>query len=365
VNVSDEAISGETPVVRTVSGEGAIDFRTAARALIDARNKDNAAGEAAPEEAAPPVGQQESAGEADGAPREEAPAEPQGDDPAELPPIDPPKGWTKDEKERFKSLPRETQEYLSGREQERDRDFRTRQNELAEKSKAITAKERQTEEVRGQYETALPLLLQALQSSHAGEFADVRTMQDVQKMASEDWPRYIRWDAAQKQIAAVQQEVSAASQRQMADQQRKFGEFASEQDRLFAEKVPEFKDKAVAEKLQKYARDTLIDIGFSDEELSRGWLGQDRLSLRDHRMQLLIRDAILGRELAAEKAKGLKNVTAKPLPPVQRPGAAPTRGLGDAEQLKSLQKEQESATGRRAIEIGAEILKLQRKAGSR
>jgi hypothetical protein len=53
-----------------------------------------------------------------------------------LPPIDPPRSWTKAEKERFQSLPRETQEYLHTREQEREREFRRGQNEAAEQRKA-------------------------------------------------------------------------------------------------------------------------------------------------------------------------------------------------------------------------------------
>jgi hypothetical protein len=57
-------------------------------------------------------------------------------DPQEaLEPIDPPRSWTQAEKERFQSLPRETQEYLHTREQEREREFRRSQNEIAEERK--------------------------------------------------------------------------------------------------------------------------------------------------------------------------------------------------------------------------------------
>src|SRR5207247_451171 len=59
----------------------------------------------------------------------------------EPPPIEPPRSWTKGEKERFQSLPRETQEYLAEREQERDRTIRQSQNEAAEKLKGLTARE--------------------------------------------------------------------------------------------------------------------------------------------------------------------------------------------------------------------------------
>jgi hypothetical protein len=295
-------------------------------------------------------------------PPDDAPkSESQDEEPA---PVDPPRSWTKDEKQRFKTLPRETQEYLVAREGERDRDIGRRQTELDEKTKAITAKEQQTEEVRKQYETALPLLLNSLQSTLAGEFGDIRTMADVQKMSVEDWPRYIRWDAHQKQVAAVQQEITAAVQRQSTEEQAKFAKYAEDEDKLFAEHVPDFNDKDKAEKLQKGARDALIDLGFKPEELARAWNGQDKLSLRDHRVQLLIKAAVEQRVLAAEKANGVKKAATKGLPPVQRPGVAAAPSGGSEATIKSLETQLSKATGTRAIKIAAQLRDARRSAAS-
>src|SRR5271166_1728543 len=74
---------------------------------------------------------------------------------AQEPPIEPPRSWKADEKERFKSLPRETQAYLAERETERDRALNRSQNEAAEKLKGLTAKEQAVEQARAQYEAAL------------------------------------------------------------------------------------------------------------------------------------------------------------------------------------------------------------------
>ena len=106
-----------------------------------------------------------------------APGETESADPAanEPPSIEPPRSWTKEAKERWASLPRETQEYLAEREQERDREFRRSQNEAADKLKGLTAKEQAVEQARQQYEAALPLLFQTLQHQQAGEFADIKT----------------------------------------------------------------------------------------------------------------------------------------------------------------------------------------------
>ena len=196
----------------TVEGEGKLSLTEAARALAGARKpkEQQEAGEQRAESAAQPAAR-ESADEAEAAPPEtEVRGETEeGADPANLPPIEPPRSWTKEDKELFTSLPRETQERIAERERSRESDFLRRQNEAADKLKGLTAKEQAVEQARQQYEAALPILLENLQGAMAGEFADIKTMADVQKMASEDWPRYIRWDAQQKQIAVVKQELSA------------------------------------------------------------------------------------------------------------------------------------------------------------
>src|SRR5262245_42156413 len=116
---------------------------------------------------------------------------------AELPPIEPPRSWTKEDKELFTGLPRATQERLAERERSREGDFLRRQNEAAEKLKGLAAKEQAVEQARQTYEAALPQLLQTLQQQQAGEFADIKSMADVERLAREDWPRYLLWDLQQ------------------------------------------------------------------------------------------------------------------------------------------------------------------------
>src|SRR5262245_8480791 len=82
-----------------------------------------------------------------------------------LPPIAPPRSWTKEDKELFTSLPRETQERIAQRERSRESDFLRRQNEAADKLKGLTAKEQAVDQARQQYEAALPLVLQAIWNS--------------------------------------------------------------------------------------------------------------------------------------------------------------------------------------------------------
>ena len=256
-------------------------------------------------------------------------AKTEGTDPGatELSPIEPPRSWTKEDKELFTGLPRATQERLAERERSREGDFLRRQNEAAEKLKGLAAKEQAVEQARQTYEAALPQLLQTLQQQQAGEFADIKSMADVERLAREDWPRYLLWDLQQKKIADVTQHMLAAQHRQVQEKLGQFTEFAKRQDDLFKEKVPDMVDEAKAAELQRRALAVLGDLGFSEAELVPLWNGHKELSLRDHRLQLLIRDATLWREAQA-KAKA---AAVKPVPPVQRPGAAtPRQGTDEA-----------------------------------
>ncbi|MGE5165135.1 MAG: hypothetical protein ACM3IH_14075 [Sphingobacteriales bacterium] len=310
------------------------------------------------DQAVPEEPQTELAEEADSGP-DEVPAETQeSDQEAELPPIDAPRSWTKEDKELFVSLPRETQERIADRERLRERDFLNRQNEAAEKLKGLTAKEQQVEQARQQYEQALPMLLQTLQQAQQGEFADIKTMADVEKLAREDWPRYALWDAQQKKIAAMAQEVQAAQARQASEFEQKWNDFAGREDKSLIERAPELADKTRSQKVADSAVDLLRDVGFTEKELGDLWNGKASISLRDHRVQLLILDGVKYREAKANIAKPL----AKPVKPVQRPGAAPDKGAASLGRLKAAQERLSNARGLSAMDAAVEMLNAQRAA---
>ncbi len=372
------------PIAPAPAKEGAINARDAMRSVMDWRRKNAAADNRATEtqateqrqESAAPepatesteakasddaaAAQQQPPGETESADRasfETGASRPPQDE--EVPPIEPLRSWSKEDKELFKGLPRETQERLADRERSRDSDFSRRQQEATEKAKALEAERSKVEQARTQYEAALPQLLETLQQSQAGEFADIKTIADVEKLAREDWPRYLQWDLAQKKIAAVHQEMVAAEQRQAQEKASRFSDFARREDALFAEKVPDMAEPEKAARLQKQALTVLKDLGFSDDELGQSWNGQKDLSLRDHRLQLIIRDAILWRDAQARA----KTATTKPVPPVQRPGAAQDKSASREQQLQNLSKGIETKSGLNAIRAAAQFVAERRRAG--
>jgi hypothetical protein len=371
---ADVDVSAPEPIpAHKAGGTGELSLAEAARSLADWRNKQAAASEGTnnksqQQERAPaaPAAEQQSAVEADAAPpKPEAPGDTEEAEPTEpedQSPIDPPRSWTKEAKERWQSLPRDTQTYLAEREQERDREVRRSQNEAADQLKGLQAREQAMEQARLQFEQATQYALQGLQQQLAGEFGDIKTMDDVKKLAAEDWPRYLRWDAHQKDIAAKMATVREAQQRQVQEHSDRFARFAQEQDKLFIERNPEFADPEKAAKMQTAAVTALRDVGFSEEELGQLWNGQLMLSLRDGRMQSLIADGVRYRQGQTAAKKVAANKT---LPPVQRPGVAQSGHADTDDKIKSLQRQLDRATGMNAIRLATELQQLQREAASR
>jgi hypothetical protein len=78
----------------------------------------------------------------------------------------------------------------------------------------------------------------------------------------------------------------------------------------------------------------LKDRGFTAPELHALYQGRGALSLRDHRLQLLILDAVKFHD--AQKAA--KEAAAKPVPPVQRPGVAQPRNAAADQHIQNLKQ---------------------------
>lgn len=316
--------------------------RSAARLLASQRQKKQQAVEASAEQTAAAPVSEDSAPEADTSPPEAVPSETQETDPAETPSIEPPRSWTKEHKDAFAALPADVQKRVADNEKAREADFLQRQNKLAELEKAIETERTAAEAHRKQYETALPVILQAAIKDIAAsneEFSDIRTDADIARLAAEDLPRYLRWDAHQKinqrKVQALAQELKAAQDRSREEQTRGWQQFAEREDKLFFEAVPEIADPEKGPKLREAAISLLKKTGFDEDELGRLWAGE-KISIRDHRLQKLIAD---GARFAAAQSKATAEA-AKPVPPVptKKPGAARAPNEGNVQAVKALEQ---------------------------
>lgn len=276
--------------------------------------------------------------EADAAP-ETAHGEDEGIDPPRKAPIEPPKSWTKEQRDLWSRIDPDVQETISAREAEREADTRRRHNEVAEQRKAIEAERRAVEQQRSQYDQALPVLIQTLQAQQAGEFADIKTWQDVHRMQQEDPYRYGRWDLLNRQAQQAQAHYTAQQQQRQQEGAKRFEHWTAEQDKAFSEYATEFKDPKALDKARTEVRSYLVDdVGIPEQALLKMWGDPNGvLHIRDAKVQRVIRDAAKWR--AAEKAA--KDTRAKPLPPVQRPGTSEGRGERGASNIQALQQKLE------------------------
>ena len=352
--MSDEALapasdSAPAPVASTpapVESTKELTVSEAARLLAQRRNRP------APEPEPAPVEQELAQADAD---PETDPSEVTEAIEPELPPIDPPRSWTQAEKERFQSLPRETQEYLHTREQEREREFRRGQNELAEQRKAIQAERDAAEKAKQQYEAKLPALTQELESVLQHSFADIKNMDDVVKLQAEDPFRFQQWQVQQMRLQAAKAEADRVNSEKTSNEQRAWIDHIQNENGLAMEKIPELADKDKGPALVKrVAEELLPEIGFKDSELADLAAGKSKLSIYDHRIQQLLAESLKYRDI--QKAKAV--VAAKPAPPVQRPGSAKPPGSAQSETIQNLSAKHERSGSTK--DLGALIGALRR-----
>lgn len=297
------------------------------------------------------------ADEASPEPAEEQPIgdeAPEEAEPAELPPIEPPRSWTKEAKDRWEALPREAQEEVARIEQSREKEFRRSQNEAADQRKAIEAERIQAEQTRKEYEAKLPAIMQALQDAQNSQFPDIKTMADVERMALEDPFRKIQWDTHQQKLQVVAYQQEQANQRQEQERTSNWSKFQTEETAKAAELHPELADPVKAKQLQEKVVELFRDKGFTDSDLNSMATGE-KYSPFDHRWQSILVDALKYRE--AQKAKPV--AVAKSVPPVQRPGVAPPRGAAKAGDIQALSQKLDR-TG--SVDDALAVLAARRKA---
>lgn len=351
----------------TLPDDGPITARQAADALIARREA--AAKQPDPDPQTKPAAQRAPDGKFARAEQESAPqgedaspadepitGEDEGAEPAkDLPPIDPPKSWTADQKERFAALPRETQEYIAERETARDVELRRGQNEAAEQRKAADAERQAALQARQRYEDSVANVLRQLQATAAGEFGDIKSADDVRKLAEEDPFRFAKWQASQMQIAHTQREVHEAQQRQQQESIEQFNAWSSEQDKSFAAQFADFNDAEKAPKVRETVVRYLTDtVGVPNDQLPSLWKNP---VFRDARMQRVVYDAA---RFHAAQAKAKAAVTV-PKPPVQRPGTAPAKGDASSN-IAALEQKFASAKGNAQIEAAAALRAAKRAA---
>lgn len=314
----------------------AVDLRIGSKPETTERKRDLDGRFAQPESVSPSQ-------ETDAAPPQEAPGETTEPDPAEeLPSIEPPRSWTKEAKEAFRNLSPEHQQQIVDSEKEREKDFRRRQNETAELKKRHEAEATALQQARQQYERALPQLAQAYQAALSNEFSDIRSQQDVDRLALENPSRWVAYQNVRQRAANAQAQLLQAQAAQQAQAHSQWAKWSAEQDAEVIRAIPDLADKEKSAAVLKEAQTFLNDLGFSDDELRQHLAGQRVISMRDARLQQIVWEAAQYRKAKAGLVKAKQEP--KPAPKVQRPGTGRTAGLDAIARAQSFERKISEAT---------------------
>lgn len=338
------------PIVsNTLSAEAPAELSTnqAAKALANLRwerHKQNSSAESAETATA----ETELSGEDNAAPQNEVTGETQEADPAEQPPLELPRSWTKEQAEHWNALPRATQEYLSDRASKDSEAVRRSQNEAAEIRKAAEAERTAAEQEKKAYQGKLPALMQALQDVSDREFPDIKSIADYERYAmeahrlsSEDpfkslqIGNYLKaFDAHQQKLVAVNAELQKAEGEKLRATEAELNSYKNAQDAKFLEFAPELAEpKKKAEVVEKAVTALVDDLGFSRSELDEFASNPVAAKLLFHSaFQKLVYNHLKFSDLKAAPAKAVP----KDLPPVVRPGTARPSGAAASERVQAL-----------------------------
>ena len=334
--------SGDTSVV-TLGADAPASFdspQAAVEALMAARNQPaESADDATADEELPDEG--------NATPPEEATGETQETDPAEKPPLELPRSWTKEQSDRWAKLDPEIQHFLLEQDRKASESVRRSQNEAAEHRKAAEATQKAAEEAKQQYLSKMPSMEDIQRMVNSGPFSDIKTAEDATKLAESDPFRYLQWDAYQKQLSALAVQAKDAQDLKVKEESSKWANHVQEENTRFEDSVPETERPSLA-KMRENAPKFLTDRGFTQNELNDLANGKSKLSIYDHRIQSLVRDSMRLQDIL----NAPKPIAAKPLPPVQRPGVARAPGAERAASIQNLsEKLSSSGTEKDALEL--------------
>lgn len=189
-----------------------------------------------------------------------------------------------------------------------DADYRRKTAEVAEARRAAQEQAEQIRQERTHYANQLDVSLSLM---HKQLIGDQEALAELARTDPAEW--VARNAEFQQRISVYQQAVQQREQlghAQQADEQREQQEWRSGERQLLQEKLPEWKDPAVASAEQKLIAQTLLNAGYSETDLSE---------LFDHRALLIGRKAALWdqhqSQLQAAKAKQAKPEPRKALTP--------------------------------------------------
>jgi DNA repair exonuclease SbcCD ATPase subunit len=180
----------------------------------------------------------------------------------------------------------------------RDADYRQKTEELSNQRKNFQS---ESEKQRQDYSQKLNELNQRLSTAQQDLNAEINSA-DLDRMYEEDPTEAAR---VERKLKKKQDALNQSLQQAQAEQKEQFSSFLQDQQRKLVSKMPEFSDPAKASNLKANMKSTLNNYGFNDQEVAQVY---------DHRIVMLVNDAMKYRSMQNSKPNIAKKIT-KPSKP--------------------------------------------------
>jgi hypothetical protein len=189
----------------------------------------------------------------------------------------------------------------------------SRDSDYRQKTHSLSLEKKQVEEEKSVLRQQYDMKLRELNEAIAGAESITRQQLDpaeLQKLYEEDPAQAAKYDF---QLRQQQEKINQAKARANQAAQAQYNAYLAEQRRLAQERIPEFADPNKSENFRSGVKSTLKTYGFSDQEIS---------TISDHRMLMVIKDAMSYKGLRNSKPIVQKKVANAPK--VIKPGVAKT-----------------------------------------
>ena len=180
----------------------------------------------------------------------------------------------------------------------RDADYRQKTEELSHQRKQFQS---ESEKQRQDYSQKLNELNQKLSAAQVDLNAEINSA-DLDKLYEEDPTEAAK---VERKLKKKQDALNQSLQQAQAEQKQQFETFLQDQQRKLVSKMPEFSDPAKASSLKANMKSTLNNYGFNDQEVAQVY---------DHRIVMLVNDAMKYRSMQNSKPNIAKKIT-KPSKP--------------------------------------------------
>ena len=175
----------------------------------------------------------------------------------------------------------------------RDADYRRKTEDLAYDKKQFQT---ESEKQRQNYSTKLSELNQMMSVAQQQLNAEINSA-DLEKLYEEDPTEAAR---IEHRLKKKQEKLNQAMQKTQSEQKKQFDGFLQDQHRKLVQKMPEFSNPEKANQLRASMNNTLQSYGFNDQEIAQVY---------DHRIVMLVNDAMKFRNMQKAKPNMAKKIS--------------------------------------------------------